>query len=285
MSQTETHLVPKLESPCRLSDYAGGKFKLIPSRKGMKKAIDKGWVKVDGLSANTATIVSGGETVLLEIKESTIRPQIELPIDILFEDDFLAVVNKPAGIEVSGTRKKTLENALSFNLKQSEQQDSLQYPQAIHRLDYPTTGALLIGKTRNAVSSLNELFSNFEIDKRYLAVTTGTMPNSGFIESEIDSKSSKTEYNVLQSVHSERFGALNLVAVKLHSGRRHQIRIHFSQLGNPILGDQDYGTEGLILKGKGLYLHSMSLGFVHPFTHEQLTVEAPIPKKFSKLFP
>lgn len=284
MNQRETHIVPKLENPIRLSDYAGGVFQLIPSRKGMKKAIDKGWVSVDEKLAKTATIISGGETLTLEIQEQD-RPQISMKIEILYEDDFLAVINKPAGIEVSGNRKRTIENALKSNLELSKEGDALSFPQAVHRLDFPTTGVLIIGKTRKAVLRLNDLFSNGETDKRYVAVTIGPIPGNGSIKSPIDGKDSRTDYEVVQSVNSERFEQLNLVNVKLFTGRRHQIRKHFSQLGNPILGDKDYGQQELILKGKGLYLHAKSITFKHPFTDEQLIVNAPIPKKFGKLFP
>lgn len=285
MLQTETHLVPELENPIRLSDYAGGMFELIPSRKGMKKAIDKGWVTVNGATAETATPLSGGECIVLEIKEVTNRPKLELSLEILFEDDFLAVINKPAGIEVSGIRKRTIENALKFNLTPSSQKDALQHAEAIHRLDYPTSGVLVVGKTREAVVRMNRMFSEGQMDKRYLAVTIGQMYEGGILDSEIDGKPSKTEFKLLRSEDSERFEKLNLVDIKLYTGRRHQIRKHFSELGNPILGDKDYGFEDLILKGKGLYLHAKSISFKHPFTDEQLTVEAPTRKKFLKLFP
>jgi 23S rRNA pseudouridine1911/1915/1917 synthase len=285
MLQVETHTTTDLQSPMRLSDYAGGKFRLIPSRKGMKKAIDKGWVTVNGAVATTATLLSGGEMIVIQIPLDTKRPQLELPLEVLYEDDFLAVVNKPAGIEVSGNRKRTVENAFPFNLKTSTQEDALPFPEAIHRLDHPTTGVLLIGKTRNAVSRLNELFANGKVNKRYKAVTVGQMPSEGTLDLAIDDKNALTEYRIIESVDSERFTKLNLVDVVLHTGRRHQIRKHFAHIGNPILGDQLYGLDGLILKGKGLYLHACSLSFKHPFTDEQLTVDAPIPKKFNKLFP
>ena len=285
MHQTEMHIVPELEKPIRLSDYAGGKFQLIPSRKGMKKAIDKGWVKVDESIAKTATQLSGGECIVLEIKELPSRPKLELHLEVLFEDEYLAVINKPVGIEVSGNRKRTIENALRFNLAPSTQKDALQYAEAIHRLDYPTSGVLVVGKTREAVVRLNKNFSEGQIDKRYIAVTICQISEGGILDSEIEDQPSKTEFKLIHSVDSERFEKLNLVDVKLYTGRRHQIRKHFSEIGNPLLGDKDYGKEGLILKGKGLYLHAKSISFKHPFTDEQLTVEAPIPKKFTKLFP
>jgi len=251
----------------------------------MKKAIDKGWVRINEKTASTGDYLFGGETIELSFEETIERPVIELEVGVLFEDQFLAIVNKPAGIEVSGNRKWTLENALSFNLKSSSELDVLKYPEPIHRLDYPTSGALLIGKTNTAVIELNRMFAEREIAKTYMAITIGKMPDSGIVDSEIDEKASKSEFKLLQTVTSERFGYLNLVELSPKTGRRHQLRKHMAEIENPILGDREYGTEGLILSGKGLYLHSVSLSFIHPFTKEKLTVEAPLPKKFVKIFP
>lgn len=285
LENSERHIVSKLDQKQRLSDYVGGLFNLIPSRKGMKKAIDKGWVRVNGKPASTGDFISGGETIELTVSEEKKRPEIDLNLEIIFEDDFLAIINKPAGIEVSGNRKWTVENALKRNLKPSSQPDALTYPEAIHRLDYPTTGALLIGKTRKAVSELNRMFAEKEIRKTYLAVTIGEMDAEGVVDSPIDGKESVSRFKVLNSVFSERFGKLNLLELNLETGRRHQLRKHLSSIGIPILGDKDYGIEGKVLKGKGLYLHSKSLHFSHPFIDEQLAVNSPIPKKFLKLFP
>ena len=285
MQQKESHIVPVLDEPKRLSDYAGGIFRAIPSRKGMKKAMDKGLVLLNGKLASTADLVSGGECLELVLDDTEKqRPTIELELTVLYEDAHLAVINKPAGIEVSGNRKWTIENALLHNLKPSTEADATQ-AEAIHRLDYPTTGALLIGKTRTAIAALNSLFAQRQVAKIYAAVTIGKMTDAGTNETPVDGKPSQSDYLVLNSVVSERFSVLNLVQLTPKTGRRHQLRKHMAEIGHPILGDKDYGTEGLILNGKGLYLHSMSLSFVHPFTQQNLTVEAPLPKKFKKLFP
>lgn len=284
-TQTERHTVTEQKDPVRLSDYAGGIFRLIPSRKGMKKAIDKGWVTVDGKRANTGDHVSGGETIELTIATQKPQTTIDLKLNVLFEDDHLAIINKPAGIEVSGNRKWTIENALWMNVKPSATISALTRPEAIHRLDYPTTGALLIGKTRNAVSELNSMFAKHEIQKTYRAVAIGQMDAQGEVDLPIDGKPSSSMFKVLQSVSSPRFGTLNLVELQPKTGRKHQLRKHLSHIGNPILGDRDYGLEGLILSGKGLYLHASSLCFTHPFTGIRLNIEAPTPKKFMKLFP
>jgi len=281
----ESHTVPVLEGKVRLSDYAGGIFKTIPSRKGMKKAIDKGLVQLNGKTAKTGNFISEGDVLDLLENPNQTRPTIELALEVLFEDEHLAVIYKPAGIEVSGNKKWTLENALSSNLKRSVEQDALKFPEPIHRLDYPTSGALLIGKTASTVTVLNKLFEERKVQKVYHAVAIGKMEEHGIIESPIDGKPSKSLFTVLQTVESERFTFLNLVKLEPHTGRRHQLRKHLSQIGNPILGDRDYGIEGLILNGKGLYLHASSLLFQHPISKEKLFAEAALPKKFLKIFP
>ena len=285
MVKIESHIVPALERKARLSDYAGGIFKTVPSRKGMKKAIDKGLVQLNGKTAKTGDFISEGDVLDLFENPNQTRPIIELKLEVLFEDEHLAIIYKPAGIEVSGNRKWTLENALPPNLKPSTEPDALKFPEPIHRLDYPTSGALLIGKTASVVTALNKLFEERKVQKVYHAVAIGKMDMSGTIETPIDGKPSKSVFTVLKTVESERFTFLYLLKLEPYTGRRHQLRKHLSEMGNPILGDRDYGTEGLILSGKGLYLHASSLLFQHPASKEELFVEATLPKKFRKLFP
>lgn len=281
----ESYSVLPLKEKIRLSDFAAGIFNTITTRKGIKKAIKNGLITVNGKQGFTADYILGGE--LIELYQSDViqkKPIIHIPLEVIYEDDFLAVVNKPPGILVSGNKKWTLQNALLPHLKASSQQDALQRPEPIHRLDYPTSGALLIGKTANSVVVLNKLFENHEIDKSYLAVTIGEMKKNGKIDSEIDNKNALSSYIVLDNIASPKYGQFNLVELQPETGRRHQLRKHLASIGNPILGDLSYGKEGFLLKGKGLYLHAASLSFTHPFTQEHLTVKAPIPKKFGKLF-
>lgn len=281
----ETHLVPALENQERLSDYAVGIFNSISTRKGIKKAILRGLVTVNGKQGYTADLITGGELIeLYRPTELTNKPTIEIPIEVIYEDDFLAIINKPPGILVSGNKKWTVENALLPHLKKSSQQDFLQRPEPIHRLDYPTSGALLIGKTASSVVALNKLFENRQIEKTYLAVSIGEMDIEGTIELPIDEKTSRSFYTVLETVDSPKYGYFNLVKLKPETGRRHQLRKHLASIGNPILGDLLYGKEGFLLKGKGLYLHAASLSFIHPFTKKKITVNVAVPKKFKKLF-
>ena len=277
-----SHKVPELIKSIRLQEYGVGIFQTNPTKSGFKKAIKKGLVFVNGKLASTGLFITGKETIeLFESKDN--RKEFLFALEVLFEDDFLAVIYKPAGILVSGNSFATIDNALSQNLKPSSQKDAVK-PRPVHRLDYPTSGLLLIGKTNSTIIVLNKMFENKEIQKTYHAITIGKMNNSGTINFAIDNKDSLTEFKVLDSVKSKRFGFLNLVELKPKTGRKHQLRKHLKALGNPILGDKDYYLDNSILKGKGLYLHASTLEFLHPITKEKNLITKELPKKFKKIF-
>jgi len=281
----ETHEVPTLLVRQRLQEYAVGIFRTLQSRKSVKNAIKKGIIYINAEVGYTGDWISGGETIDLYQPSEPKKPVLDFKLDILYEDKHLAVIYKPSGILVSGNKRFTIENALPFNLTKSSQTDALSRPEPIHRLDYPTSGALLIGKTVSAVIALNLNFEIRTMSKTYTAVTIGNMNEAGIIEAPIDQRPSTSEYKKLISIPSEKYGALNLISLIPHTGRRHQLRKHLSQLGHPIFGDHLYGIDGLVLKGKGLFLHATQLQFEHPITKEDVRVTAPLPKKFTKLFP
>ena len=282
----ESHQVPKLENRCRLSDYTPAKFNSVFTKKGIKKAIKKGFVTINGEIGYTADYINGGELLeLYQPKSPKKRPSITILLPIIYEDDYLAIINKPAGILVSGNKKYTLENALATSLTKSKQKDALFYPEPIHRLDYPTSGAILIGKTSQAVIFLNKMFEEQKIKKKYKAITIGSQKEYGIIECPINKKPSKSEFKNIMSIPSRKYGFLNLVELIPYTGRTHQLRIHMSTIGNPILGDLKYGKEGLISMGNGLYLQSSNISFIHPFTNNEVEIAIPLPKKFSKIFP
>ena len=240
---------------------------------------------MNGAIATTATYINGGELITLTISESnTSSKQLIFPLQVLFEDEYLAILHKPAGILVSGNSFKTIARALPQNLTKSTQPDACT-PQPVHRLDYATTGVILAGKTNSSIRVLNQLFEDKKVQKTYFAVTIGTMPNQGDITTPIAEKTSHSSYQVFESVTSQRFGVLNLVTLDPKTGRRHQLRKHLASIGNPILGDKDYGKAGLILNGKGLYLHAYSLQFLHPFTKDEIVIKSELPERFRKLFP
>jgi 23S rRNA pseudouridine1911/1915/1917 synthase len=278
----ETHIVPEQTTPTRLQDYAVGIFQTASTKSAIKKAIKKELVWVNGELATTAQFIHGNEEIVL-LENTSKHKHFELDLEVLFEDEYLAIIHKPAGVSVSGNSFATIDNALRQNLQPSPRKDAVK-PRPVHRLDYPTSGVLLIGKTSASIQQLSKLFENKEIQKTYHAVTMGKMERQGEISLPVDGKETFSEFQVLQTIHSERFDFLNLVKLSPKTGRRHQLRKHLSAIGNPILGDKDYGQESLILKGKGMYLHASQLEFTHPFTQEEIKVNSEFPKKFLKLF-
>ncbi len=284
IKRTETHTVPKLPTPIRLQEYGVGIFNSVITKSALKKALKKQLVTVNGVLATSATFIKGDECIVLSIlEEAGPKKELIFQLDVLFEDDHLAMIHKPAGILVSGNRFKTIANALPQNIKRSNLADATM-PQPVHRLDFATTGILLVGKTGSSIRALNKLFENKAIEKTYYAIAIGEMNHQGEITSKIDGKKSQSNYTVCKSVPSKRFGKLNLVKLKPKTGRRHQLRKHLSNIGNPILGDKEYGIENLVLNGKGLYLHAYSLKFTHPFTNEEVHQKDEFPKRFKKIF-
>ena len=254
------------------------------TKSALKKAIKKKFITVNDTIATSATLLNGGECISLCIpKEVSSNKKLDFQLNVLFEDDHLAVIHKPAGILVSGNRFKTIANALAQNIQLSNLPDATK-PQPAHRLDYATTGVLLVGKTSSSIRALNRMFEDKKVEKTYYAVTIGEMNDRGKITSEIEGKKSQSNYKLFESVSSKKFGKLNLVKLKPQTGRRHQLRKHLSSINNPILGDKEYGIENFILSGKGLYLHAYSLSFIHPFTNKQVYFKDELPQGFKKIF-
>ena len=269
----------------RLQEYGVGIFKAAATKSALKKLLKKGYLSIDGRPASTATWIKGGEQLSLRIpQQPSNHKKLRLALDVLYEDEFLAVVHKPAGILVSGNSFKTLARALPQNLNASSAPDTCT-PQPAHRLDYATTGAVLVGKTRESIRQLNQLFEDKAITKTYYAVTLGVMPTSGTINTPVDGKAAVSVYTLVASVASPRFEQLNLVCLQPQTGRRHQLRKHLAGIGHPILGDRDYCPKELLLQGKGMYLHAFSLRFNHPQKLQPVAITAPLPQKFLKLFP
>jgi len=267
-----------------LQEYGVGVFDALPTKSGLKKALKKNLVLVNGKVATSATYIRGGEKITFLGNAVTVTSKrLRLDLDVIYEDEHIAVINKPAGLLVSGNTFKSVTNALSQNLKVSNEQDAVS-PKPVHRLDYPTTGLLLVGKTVKTIVCLNKMFENKEIHKKYLAVTLGEMPKEGKLNIPIDTKAAISTFKILNTVVSTRFKFLNLVELVPETGRRHQLRKHMAAIGNPILGDKDYGLPNLILQGKGLYLQANSLAFAHPVTNVMINLRLPIPQKINKIF-
>ena len=218
------------------------------------------------------------ELIELDQKQHKIYP---LDLEVLYEEEALAIINKPASVVVSGNQFHTIQNALLHNLSLSKAADALKIPKSVHRLDYATSGLLLIAKTASSRIHLGKQFENRTIQKRYQAIIIGQLANKkGTIKEKIEGKSAITKFEVIKSVPSLKTKYLSLLNLYPLTGRTHQLRIHLSNLGHPILGDKLYHKTAPLLKGKGLFLCAVELTFLHPFTGKKMNFKIKPPNKF-----
>jgi RluA family pseudouridine synthase len=276
----ESHHVLALGKQIRLQDYGFTVFVSIKTKSALKKAIKKGLLFLDGRVAETSDWIEEGQVLELFAEELLHKKKVfPLQLKVIFEDDSMAVVNKPEGYPTNGNYFKTIENALTYNLKTSSERDKLPYPQPVHRLDNPTSGLLIIAKTLSSKSYLSVLFEHNKVHKIYLAIVEGHFDGlSDIISLDIDGKQSSTNYSVekMFKISQEKFSVLSLMP---SSGRTHQLRIHLSKIGHPIVGDKTYGS--LTLSNK-LMLHASSLELRHPKTDKSLSFGTEVPHKFVK---
>ncbi len=222
----------------------------------------------------------------------SVNPE-NIPLDILFEDKHIIAINKPAGMVVHpapGHPNKTFVNALLYHcqLEPSLKEDPIR-PGIVHRLDKETSGILLAAKTRKAHQALIEIFANRKIQKTYLCIALGKLADqtiTSFIKrhpkhrqkmtsSPTEGKEAKTSFTLLD-FHTP----FSLIECELHTGRTHQIRVHLSSIGLPIVGDSLYGS-ATINKSYSVdrqLLHAYKVNFDHPITHEPITLTAPLPQ-------
>ncbi len=280
MTIIQSHIVPSGISNVRLSDYAIGIFPSLPSRKGLKKAIKKKAIWVNGIAGATGTWISAGMKIdLIEIDRKP--PKIyRINLEVIYEDNDIAIINKPGGIVVSGNQFRTVQHALLHNLQMSNAVDALKCPQAVHRLDHPTSGLLLIAKTSSARIHLGRQFEQKGIQKKYQAIVAGKMPIKGRINEPIEGKEASTAFELIKTVPSLRSKHLSFVNLYPLTGRTHQLRVHLASLGHPILGDKIYCEKNQLLRGKGLFLCAVALSFRHPTTEEKIALEINAPNKF-----
>jgi len=240
-------------------------------------------ILLNGQKATTAAWIKEGQRIdLLQPKQSD-KKIFKLDFEVLFQDEHIAVIHKPAGYPTSGNYFKTIENALPHNLITSGELDALPYPLPVHRLDNPTSGILICAKTRNSLIKLQSDFAQKNIQKTYYAIVHGKLEKQVALNSLIDEKSSETLVKAVEfyQINDEIY---TLAELKPLTGRTHQLRIHLSENNNPIIGDSIYGKgENNFFKGKSLYLFAGKIIFRHPVLKEQLSFELPLPKKFRNL--
>lgn len=276
----EKHIVPEGEYHIRIQEYAGTVFEKLQSRSAVKKCIAKKCILIDGEIAETSNWIKAGQLIEFIAPNTNPKKVFQLQLEVLYEDDYFAAVNKPAGFPTNGNYYKTIENALPYNLKVSSKTDALNFPKPVHRLDNPTSGILLVAKTKAAQINLHNQFEAKNIQKEYHAVVAGKLPDSGIISSEINNKEALTEFKAVNQVQALQNEYLTLVQLFPKTGRTHQLRIHLSELGFPIVGDKLYAPKNVMMH-KGLFLAATNIQFFHPNTQESITISATTPDKFN----
>lgn len=279
MKVIATHLIPDGIESMRIDRYLPGVWPQIPTRSSALKAGKRGLLLLDGQKVEPSRFIRGGQEIALLEDPQTIPPTFNFPIPILYEDEEMALIHKPPGLPVSGNRHKTVEHALPANLTPSTAPDALRWPRPVHRLDVRTQGVLVVAKTASAIAFLSKEFEERRVQKTYEAVVLGALEGEGTIDTPIEGRPSKSRYQALQTVKSLHVDALTWVRLWPETGRTHQLRIHLSQLGHPILGDDLHTHAGPILRGNGLFLAAVALAIRHP---DGQIIEAKIdtPQKF-----
>lgn len=265
----------------RLSDYAFKVFhEFLPSKKSVKKALKQKRIKLNGSTGYSGDFVSQGMKIELLPDLSKPTKVFELQLPVLYEDDYLAVINKPAGYPVNGNYFKTIQNALTYNLRIGTTKDALPSPLPCHRLDTMTSGCLIIAKTKTAQINLGNQFESRQINKTYKAIVVGQTPIKGILQLNIAYQEAITLFETEASFSSLTYGKISLIKLYPQTGRTHQLRIHCADIGHPIIGDKLYTKEEKLLKGKGLFLNANQISFLHPETKEMINIQISLPPKF-----
>lgn len=270
------------------------------TRSHAQKLIQDSAVSLNGVvTTKASTAVKEGDLVqacLPDEVELNVEPQ-DLPLDVVYQDSDLAVINKAQGMVVhpaSGCYQNTLVNALLFHVKDLSGINGVLRPGIVHRLDKDTSGLLVVAKNDFAHVELQKQIQNKTCRRIYYALLEGTVKqDEGFIDKPIGrSKTDRKKMDVIsdgrpaQTAYSviERLGSYTLVKFELKTGRTHQIRVHAARcLGHPVVGDKTYGYKNCKWKLDGQLLHAQTISFVHPRTGEQMTFSAPLPKYFQNV--
>ncbi|WP_414841720.1 RluA family pseudouridine synthase [Enterococcus saccharolyticus] len=271
----------------KLTDY---------SRSQIQQWLKEEAVTLEGTPVKANYKVKNGNHFVITIPEAVTLDLIaeDIPLDIVYQDEDVAVINKPQGMVVhpsAGHPNGTLVNALLYHLKDLSSINDVVRPGIVHRIDKDTSGLLMIAKNDAAHEALAKQLKDKTSLRKYVALVHGNISHDkGTINAPIgrsktnrkmqavieDGKPAVTHFTVL-----ERFGAFTLVELQLETGRTHQIRVHMHYIGFPVAGDPVYGPKKT-LKGNGQFLHAKLLGFTHPRTQEQMVFEAPLPELFEK---
>lgn len=269
--------------------------KLDKTRSAVKKLVDDGEITVGGNKVKAGRVLKIGEEISVSIPDP-VKLDLEaenIPLDIIYQDKDIAIINKPQGMTVhagNGTHGSTLVNALLYHLDSLSGINGVIRPGIVHRIDKDTSGLLVVAKNDAAHLSLSEQIKNKTCHRIYLALLEGTVKqNDGIIDTFIGrSDKNRTMMAVKDSGRRavthfkvlKRYKEFTFAEFKLETGRTHQIRVHCKYIGHPIVGDPVYGYEKQKFKLNGQLLHAWKLELTHPSTGERMSFEAPLPDYF-----
>ncbi len=270
----------EFEGRIRLREFVKGLFPYLETGSAVKKAIQKNQIRVGNQIGYTGDWVSAGSEINYECAYEVIEAD-RGDVEIFYEDDDLLIVRKPPGIS-SGGRPKSLQWQLQ-GISIEDKEGSLPFPYLVHRLDKATEGIMIAAKNIAVRRLLAEMIASHSIIKKYVLIAEGIIPESlRWITTEIDTKPAKTE--ILQTIVLNTKNPTSKVFVRIYTGRTHQIRKHFNQIGHPIVGDNLYNKGGLTF-GSGLLLCAHYLKLINPITQKSIKIEYPIPLKIDKYRP
>ncbi|HBV68880.1 MAG TPA: RNA pseudouridine synthase [Clostridiales bacterium] len=269
------------------------------SRNSVQKLIADGSIRVNDKNVKANYKVKLNDCIRIVLPEPEVLDIAaeDIPIEIVYEDDDLAVINKPQGMVVHpapGHYSGTLVNGLMYHLKNLSSINGILRPGIVHRLDMNTSGLMLVAKNDKSHNFLAKCLKEHSINRIYFALVEGNITNdSGVIDaplgrSEKDRKKRTVTYknskNAVTNYWVEkRYGKYTLIKLKLETGRTHQIRVHMKHIGHPVVGDDVYGSKTNKFLLNGQLLHSKSIGFVHPSTGEYMEFESELPDYFQKV--
>lgn len=270
------------------------------TRSHIKTMIDGGKVLVNGCKCKSGKVLKENDVISVYFEsaaENEIAPK-DIPLNVLYEDDDVIVINKQQGLTVhpaAGNYTDTLVNALLYRNISLSSVNGAYRPGIVHRLDKDTSGVMVVAKNNASHMRLAEQFADREVEKLYRAILEGNLKeDKDFLTTFIgrnpadrktmtvtkEGRIAITEYRVLR-----RFKNYCFVEFNLHTGRTHQIRVHAKYLNHPVVGDKTYGCDGKKFSSlKGQLLHAYSLSFTHPSTGEKMTFTAPLPDYFQKVY-